>query len=131
MTDAEFPPPWQDNPRGLLRFVTGTRPDWDESEAWQAIHAAHTAGMPFDRLALRLTAIAFRHKPGEAPSSPLELRDEVRGTRPQVPPGSLDPHVKAALLANLAEATQAVMGRGATGEQKVLSEGNDNRQETS
>lgn len=44
------------------------------------------------------------------------------------PPGSLDPDVKAALFARMAEASQAVRSGTKTGGQPVLAEGND-RQE--
>jgi len=136
--EPETPPPWQENPRGLLKFVTGSRPDWSEAEAWQAIHAAHSAGMPFDRLAGRLVAIAFRHKPGEPPSSPLELRDEASRIRPQAPAGSLDPRLSAALRrGDYAAAWSATHGGAvppqrvtATGPQPALTE-NDNQQEAS
>ena len=47
------------------------------------------------------------------------------------PVGSLDPDVKAALVARMAEASQAVRSGTRTGGQPALTEDNENRQETS
>lgn len=92
---------WQESDRGLLYFVCATRPDWTREETWAAIYAAKTAGLPWDRLVLRLIDIAFRVE--TPPTRPRELWDDVRGLRDRAPvPGRLDADVKAALLADLA-----------------------------
>lgn len=79
MNDSEDSPVhWTEDPRALLNLACGTRPDWDRHEVWRAIHTAHDAGIPWARVCKRLIAIAFR----DGSSSPLELRDEVAGTRP-------------------------------------------------
>ena len=64
-------------PRELLAFACATRPDWDRDEIWSAMHAARTAGLGWDKLALRLMAIALRE--GDPPSRPRELWDYARG----------------------------------------------------
>lgn len=77
-------PFWAEDPAALLRFACSARPDWSRDETWRAIHAAHNAGIPYDRLTKRLLAIAFRDKA----SSPLELRDEAAQRRPNGPTGA-------------------------------------------
>jgi hypothetical protein len=63
--------------RELLAFACGTRPDWTAEETWNAIHAAKTAGLDWDKLSLRLMAIAFREE--TPPTRPRELWDFARG----------------------------------------------------
>ena len=93
-------PGWQESTRGLLQFACLTRPDWTREETWNAIHAAKTAGLPWDRLVRRLLDIAFRAE--TPPTRPRELWDDARGVRDRVVPGQLDPEVRARLLADLA-----------------------------
>ncbi|HMG64530.1 MAG TPA: hypothetical protein VK599_16425 [Streptosporangiaceae bacterium] len=107
-------------PRELLSLACATRPDWTREETWNAIHAARTAGLEWDRLALRLMAIAFREE--TPPTSPRELWDAVRGLRDL--PGTGAPPGAGYL------AVKAAKGWG-TGGQPALTEGNENRQETS
>jgi len=93
-------PGWQESTRGLLQFACLTRPDWTREETWNAIHAAKTAGLPWDRLVRRLLDIAFRVE--TPPTRPRELWDDARGVRDRVVPGHLDPELRARLLADLA-----------------------------
>jgi len=128
-------------PRELLAFVCATREDWSHEETWAAMHAAKTAGLDWTRLALRLMGIALREE--TPPTSPRELWDFARGitskaaSRP--PPAEHVAGAIAALRAGDYAAAWSATHDGAvppqiaraTGEQKVLTEGNDNRQETS
>lgn len=112
---AEGEPGIREAARKLLAFACATRPDWTAAETWNAVHAARTAGLDWDRLALRLMAIALREE--DPPTSPRELWDYVRGITSKAvgqPPGAGYLAVKVA--------------RGwtsTTGGQEVLREGHD------
>lgn len=87
--------------RELLNLACAVRGDWSREETWAAIYAAKTAGLPWDRLLMRLLGIALRDE--DPPTSPRELRDDVRGVRDLPGTGApLDPGVRARLLADLA-----------------------------
>lgn len=111
--DAEGEPGAREAARELLIFACATRPDWTAEETWNAIHAARTAGLDWDKLALRLTGIALREE--TPPTRPRELWDFARGLTTKatgVPPAAGYLAVKAA------------RGWG-TGEQPVLTDNND------
>lgn len=101
--------------RELLAFARATRPDWSAEETWAAVHAAKTAGLDWDKLALRLMGIALREE--DPPTKPRELWNFARGITSKAagqPPAPGYLAVKAA--------------RGwmsATGGQEVLREGHD------
>jgi hypothetical protein len=112
---AESAPPWRENPRSLLKFVTDTRPDWSAEETWNAMLAAKTAGLPWDKLALRLMTIAFREE--DPPTKPRELWNFARGITSKAagrPPAADYLAVKA-----------AKGWMSTTGGQEVLREGHD------
>jgi len=99
--------------RELLAFACSTRRDWTPEETWNAVHAARTAGLDWDKLALRLMAIALREE--DPPTRPRELWDYARGITSKAagqPPAAGYLAVKAA------------RGWG-TGGQEVLREGHD------
>jgi hypothetical protein len=77
MTDPDAGHLVREASRELLDLACATRPDWTREETWNAIHAARTAGLDWERLALRLLGIAFRKE--SPPSRPGELWDFARG----------------------------------------------------
>ena len=77
MTDPDSESPVREAPRELLALACAVRPDWDEAETWNAMHAAKTAGLDWTRLALRLMGIALRVE--TPPTRPRELWDFARG----------------------------------------------------
>lgn len=116
MTDLDAETAAREAPRELLAFACATRPDWSREETWNAMHSAKTAGLDWDKLALRLMGIALREE--TPPTRPRELWDFARGLTTKatgVPPAAGYLAVKAA------------RGWG-TGEQPALTEGNDNRE---
>lgn len=74
--------PFHDAPRELLDLACAFRPDWDRNDTWGALHAAHDAGWPPERILKRTAALLLR-----ADSEPRELRDEAAATRPLPPSG--------------------------------------------
>lgn len=132
----DSPPPWQENPRALLAFACATRPDWTRDETWNAMHAAKTAGLAWDKLALRLMVIAFRVE--TPPTRPRELWDFARGitSRAGARAGPAD-HVAGAIAAiisgdydtaYMATHDGAAPVRRVTGGQPALTEDNDRRE---
>lgn len=136
-SDPESPPQWQESPRALLDFACATRPDWSREETWNSIHAAKTAGLDWDRLALRLMAIAFR--PETPPTRPRELWDFARGitiaSQGQPPPAEHVAGAIAAIIAGDYAAAWSATHEGAvppqiarvTGGQPVLDDSNDRK----
>lgn len=123
-------------PRELLAFACATRPDWDRDDVWNAMHAARTAGLGWDKLALRLMGIALREE--DPPSRPRELWDFARGitarTAARTPPAD---HVAGAIAAIIsgdydaayvATHDGAAPVRRATGPQAALTEGDASRE---
>lgn len=101
-------------PRELLNLACAIRPDWTREETWAAIYAAKTAGLPWERLVMRLLGIALRDE--DPPTRPRELWDDVRGLRDLPGTGApLDPGVKARLLADIAAKSVPVARRPDTG----------------
>lgn len=133
MTDsAPESPSSREAPRELLAFALAVRPDWTEDETWAAMHAARTAGLAWDRLALRLITIALREE--EPPTRPRELWDHARGITAKTASGTPDGHVAgavAALIAGDYDAAYMATHGGAvrtTGPQPRLTEENDTRE---
>jgi hypothetical protein len=77
VTGPDSESPVREAPRELLALACAVRPDWDEGETWNAMHAAKTAGLDWTRLALRLMGIALRVE--TPPTRPRELWDFARG----------------------------------------------------
>jgi hypothetical protein len=77
VTGPDSESPVREAPRELLALACAVRPDWDEAEVWNAMHAAKTAGLDWTRLALRLMGIALRVE--TPPTRPRELWDFARG----------------------------------------------------
>jgi hypothetical protein len=77
VTDPDSESPVREAPRELLALACAVRPDWDEAETWNAMHAAKTAGLDWTRLALRLMGVALRVE--TPPTRPRELWDFARG----------------------------------------------------
>jgi hypothetical protein len=133
--DDESPPQWQESARGLLNFACDTRLDWTREEVWNSIHAAKTAGLEWDKLALRLMGIAFRQE--TPPTRPRELWDFARGITSKAaerpPPAGHVAGAIAALRAGDYAAAWSATHDGAvppqiarvTGGQPVLTEDND------
>lgn len=119
--------------RELLAFARATRPDWTAEETWNAVHAAKTAGLDWDLLALRLMRIALREE--DPPTRPRELWDFARGitvaSQSRPPPADHVAGAIAALIsgdydaAYMATHDGAAPVRRATGGQPVLTEGHD------
>lgn len=103
-------------PRELLAFACATRPDWDRDETWNAMLAAKTAGLPWDKLALRLMAIALREE--TPPTRPRELWDHARGITARTTAGPATGEFKDALAA-LKARTTGPMPRLADGERRA------------
>ncbi len=119
--------------RELLAFASSTRPDWTAEETWAAIYAAKTAGLDWDKLALRLMGIALRRE--DPPTRPRELWDFARGitvaSQSRPPPADHVAGAIAALISGDYDAAYAATHDGAapvrrvTGGQPVLTEGHD------
>ena len=119
--------------RELLIFACGTRPDWTAEETWNAVHAARTAGLEWDKLALRLMRIALREE--DLPTWPRERWDYARGITTKAagrpPPADHVAGAIAALISGDYDAAYAATHDGTapirrvTGGRPVLTEGHD------
>jgi len=87
------------------------RPDWNPEGLHDAMTAAHQAGWDWVAVFREVARLVLAED-----ETPATLRNSTRRPRASAP-GHLDPHVKAALLADLARRT---------GPQKQLTDENDN-----
>jgi hypothetical protein len=113
---TETAAPWE--PRAayaeLHALAAAMRPAWNATELHDAMTAAHQAGWPWKVVYREVMRLAWAEE-----ETPATLRNSAR--RPRASPRApLDPHLKAALFADLAARR--------TGEQQVLTEGNDRRE---
>jgi hypothetical protein len=137
VTGPDVESPVREAPRELLALACAVRPDWDEAETWNAMHAAKTAGLDWTRLALRLMGIALRVE--TPPTRPRELWDFARGITSKAaerpPPAEHVAGAIAAIIAGDYAAAWSATHEGAvpaqivkaTGGQPALTEGNDPR----
>jgi hypothetical protein len=115
MTDTT--PPFEPRPAyaQLLALALEMRPDWNRTELRDAMTAVHLAGWPWKDVFREVNRLAWAED-----ETPATLRNSAR--RP-VPAQASGPEVNA----RGREAVMAAFDRArrVTGEQKVLTEGND------
>jgi hypothetical protein len=105
----------------LLALAAAMRPDWNRTELRDAMTAVHLAGWAWKDVFREVNRLAWAED-----ETPATLRNSAR--RP-VPAQASGPEVNA----RGREAVMAAFDRArrVTGEQKVLTEGNDDNQEAS